>query len=52
MTIVGALMTENQSFTHLRILCGSGKFWMGKIRIALFWVLLKFGLRNKFGLRK
>jgi hypothetical protein len=25
---------------------------MGKIRIALFWVLLKFGLRNMFGLRK
>jgi hypothetical protein len=24
----------------------------GKTRIALFWVLLKFGLRNTFGLRK
>ena len=25
---------------------------MGKIRIALFWILLKFGLRNTTGLRK
>jgi hypothetical protein len=24
----------------------------GKIRIALFWILLKFGLRNTTGLRK
>jgi hypothetical protein len=28
MTIIGVPMTENHSFTHLRILCGSGTFWI------------------------
>jgi hypothetical protein len=28
MTIVGMLTTKNQSFTHRRILCGSGTFWI------------------------
>jgi hypothetical protein len=41
---------ESTGFTLLFI--RTTFFWGGKIRIALFWILLKFGLRNTTGLRK